>query len=411
MAERPFTFFSCFSGIEAASVAWKDLGWHCAGLSEIDPFANAVLAHHYPQTKNYGSITEFKSWGIEPGSIDLLIGGSPCQAFSRAGLQQGLADPRGQLSLCFLAAVNHWKPRWVIWENVPGVLGSNNGRDFATFLFALQQCGYGFAYRILDAKGTGRPEPIPQRRRRVFLVAAADGWQKPAKILFEPESLSWNPDQGAPERVTAAKTFGTGFDEASRAGRIHFRKSRRAQSATDFETWTESGHTNTLNLFDLGDTRTTSAIVESEAVLYENHAQDSRVKECKTVSPTICAKFGTGGGNTPLVREVITFQPGNLVRRAGANPSNSFVTTLKASSGDQTPHIAEIHCVRRLHPIEAERLQGFPDNHTQIPWKGKPADKCPEAPRFKCVGNSMAVPVIRLLGERIAKIEGQQKTQ
>lgn len=407
----PMNYLSVFSGIEAASCAWHHLGWKPAGFSEIDPFASAVLAHHYPQTKNYGSITEHKSWGIQPGTIDLLIGGSPCQAFSCAGLRQGLADPRGNLTLTFVSLVDSIRPRWVIWENVPGVLSSNGGRDFAAFIWALGQCGYGFSWRVMDAKGTGRPEPIPQRRRRVFLIAHSSGdFTRPAQILFEPESLPRNPDQGATQGEEIATPSGNGADKTSRTVLTHFRKSRRAQSSQDDETWVQDGHSNTLNLFDLGDTRKTSAVVHSESVLYENHAQDSRVKECRTVSPTVCAKYGTGGGNVPLVRQVITFQPGNLMRKAGAQPSNSIVTTLKASSGDQTPHIADIHCVRRLHPIEAERLQGFPDNWTRIPWKGKPAEACPDSHRFKCIGNSMAVPVIRLLGERIAAME-QRQTQ
>jgi site-specific DNA-cytosine methylase len=198
---------------------------------------------------------------------------------------------------------------------------------------------------------------------------------------------------------------------------------------------------NTLNNFDLGDTRTTHAVVKpiaftqnqrdeirelgdkagalssstgthqtnyiAQQQVYENHPNDSRITGPLEVAPTVVSRFGTGGGNVPLVNnEAITFQPGNLRREAGAEPSTTTTTTtLKASAGDQTPHIATAMAVRRLTPMECERLQGFPDNWSQIPWKGKPADQCPDGPRYKCAGNSMAVPVMRWIGEQIARVE------
>jgi hypothetical protein len=144
------TYLSVFSGIEAASVAWKDLGWEAKGFAEIDEFASAVLAHHFPSIKNYGDITKHTTWDIAPGSIDILIGGSPCQSFSASGKRTGLADPRGQLSLTYLELVKRLQPRWIVWENVPNVLRSNQGRDFAHFIISLGQCGYGWTYRVLD---------------------------------------------------------------------------------------------------------------------------------------------------------------------------------------------------------------------------------------------------------------------
>lgn len=224
-----------------------------------------------------------------------------------------------------------------------------------------------------------------------------------------------------------------------------FRKSKRASSATDSESWVEAGEANTLNNFDVGDTRTTHAVVEPQ--LYENHAQDSRVTGPHDVAPTVAAKFGTGGGNVPLVNpEAISFQPGNLCRQAGADPSTTSFPTLKCDAGYQAPHVAqpvvpldgmnllsrlgkcgETHsmqdfnpadpsftlrrggtqhgvltpmAVRRLTPNECLRLQGFPDNWTNIPWKGKPT--APDGPQYKCAGNSFAVPVVRWIGTRIA---------
>ena len=415
--------------MEAASVAWEPLGWKAVAFSEIEAFPCAILSTRYPNTPNYGSLTEYQSWPLEPGSIDLLVGGTPCQSFSVAGLRKGLADPRGNLALTFLGLADKLRPRWIVWENVPGVLSSGGGRDFGSFLGALEQLGYGWAYRVLDAQHFG----VPQRRRRVFVVASLGGRDVAASVLLEPESLCWHPAKGRKKGQATAPDAGSGVeaglpiwragDQANaehmidcagtvncnkgshggfiakpfshwEGGDVHptlnqahnigspgysnqelfsqkgaglipvpFRKSKRACSTTDNETWVEADASNTLNNFDLGDTRTTHAVV---GAVYENHAQDSRITGPLEVAPTVAAKFGTGGGNTPLVSAM---------------------------------------AVRRLTPTECERLQGFPDNWSRIPWKGKPEDQCPDGPRYKACGNSMAVPVMRWIGEQIARVE------
>lgn len=176
-------FLSVCSGIEAASVAWNPLGWKAVAFSEIEPFPCAVLAHHYPDTPNWGDMTKFQEWPNEP--IDLLCGGTPCQSFSVAGLRKGLDDPRGNLMLTFGAIAAKYRPKWLVWENVPGVLSSNGGRDFGTFLGMLGQLGYGFAYRVLDAQYFG----VPQRRRRVFVVGCLGDWRSAAAVPFEQESF------------------------------------------------------------------------------------------------------------------------------------------------------------------------------------------------------------------------------
>jgi DNA-cytosine methyltransferase len=158
-------YLSVFSGIEAATMAWHGLGWEPVGFAEIDPFPAAVLEHHYPDIPNYGDVTKYKEWDIEPGSIDILVGGSPCQAFSIAGLRKGLDDPRGNLMLTYGAIAGHFKPRWIVWENVPGVLSTNNGDDFRSFLDMLEELGYVCDIEILDAQWHG----LAQRRRRVFV--------------------------------------------------------------------------------------------------------------------------------------------------------------------------------------------------------------------------------------------------
>jgi len=194
-------YLSVCSGIEAASVAWHSLGWTPVAFSEIEKFPSQVLAHHHPNVPNLGDMTKFKEWKLnEP--IDLLVGGTPCQAFSVAGLRKGLADPRGNLTLTFLAMAEHFRPRWIVWENVPGVLSDKTGA-FGSLLGGLGELGYGWAYRVLDAQYFG----VAQRRRRVFVVGHSGGqWQRAAAVLFEPESLRWD---SAPSREPGERTAGT----------------------------------------------------------------------------------------------------------------------------------------------------------------------------------------------------------
>ena len=390
---KPIRYLSVCSGMEAASVAWHPLGWQPVGLSEIEPFPCAILKHRFPNIPNHGSLTEYKQWPLEPGAIDLLVGGTPCQSFSVAGLRKGLDDPRGNLALVFLGLADKLKPRWIVWENVPGVLSSAGGRDFGSFLGALVELGYGFAYRVLDAQHFG----VPQRRRRVFVVACLGDWHAPAEVLLEPDCVRRDTKKGrakgqgsasgseggvgtdhqliggidyehnphGPNDVTGPLLKGSPTGGGHPLPAIAYRKSKRACSTTDNETWVEADASNTLNNFDLGETRTTHAVV---GAVYENHAQDSRVSGPLEVAPTVAAKFGTGGGNVPLVGAM---------------------------------------AVRRLTPVECERLQGFPDGWSCIPWKGKPADQCPDGPRYKACGNSMAVPVMRWIGSRIARVEAE----
>ena len=185
-------YLSVCSGIEAATVAWHGLGWTPVGFGEIEPFPSAVLAHHYPNVPNFGDMTKHEQWTLQPGSIDLLVAGTPCQSFSVAGLRQGLKDPRGNLMLTYLAIAARLRPQWVVWENVPGVLSSNGGRDFGSFLGAMGELGYGWAYRVLDAQWCrthGHPRAVPQRRRRVFVVGCLGDWTRAAQVLFERESV------------------------------------------------------------------------------------------------------------------------------------------------------------------------------------------------------------------------------
>jgi len=363
-------YASVCDGIGAVHVAWQPLGWECAWTSEIEAFPSEVVRQRWG-FQNYGDALmhdgaadalPFMRWEDESGrGPELIVSGTPCQSFSVAGLRQGLKDPRGGLMLTFVEIAQRYRPRWLVWENVPGVLSSNGGRDFGALLGALGHLGYGWAYRVLDAQWFG----VAQRRRRVFLVGCLADQRRAAAVLFERESVRGNPParpaagkgtasspQGISGSVSskwAKRTGGPAGDECynlvadtcgtlcadkhpgaysgqdAYTGRlVPFAKSRRAQSSEDDETWVHGDVSPTINCFDQGDTRaTTVAVVPAMAV-------------------------------------------------------------------------------RRLTPRECERLQGFPDDYTLIKYRNKPAA---DGPRYKAIGNSMAVPVMRWIGDRINSVE------
>jgi len=333
---------SVCSGVEAATVAWHPLGWEPQWFSEIEKFPSAVLAHHYPNTPNLGDMTAFKEWPNDP--IDVLVGGTPCQSFSVAGLRKGLSDPRGNLMLTYLAIAAQYQPKWLVWENVSGVLSSNRGRDFGTFLGALAELGYGFAYRVLDAQYFG----VAQRRKRVFVVGYLGDWKRAAAVLFERESLSGH---SAPSRKAREEIAGTVTTRSGSGG---------------------GG--------GLGTDEACGGFL-----------QPSYIPKISATLETTCHDYSRADGFTMM-----------------AFPTE-MSGTQRASTKNISPALAAKHTtsiqqgarVRRLTPTECERLQGFPDNYTQIPYRNKPADKCPDGPRYKAMGNSMAVPVMRWIGERI----------
>ena len=193
------TYLSICSGIEAASVAWEPLGFKPVGFAEIEKFPCELLKQKYPNVKNYGDITQYEKWNA--GQFDILVGGTPCQSFSVAGKKGGTADERGALMYAHLGIVEAYRPRWIIWENVPGVLSSNSGYDFTSFLAGLEECGYGWAYRVLDAQYFG----VPQRRRRVFVIGHIDNrTDLAAKVLFELEEhrVSFKTSEGKKKEIS-----------------------------------------------------------------------------------------------------------------------------------------------------------------------------------------------------------------
>lgn len=494
---------SVCSGIEAATVAWHPLGWRPAFFSEIEPFPRAVLHHHYPQVPLHGDFTTIEA--DQYGAIDLLVGGTPCQSFSVAGLRGGLADDRGNLALEFLRLADRTRPRWLVWENVPGVLSSHShdapdlsppeidldsddgpedgeevvvedqydadeDHSFACFLAGLQELGYGFAYRVLDAQYFG----VPQRRRRVFVVGYLGDWRPPASVLFERHSLSGHP---APRRetgqaVAALTANGVGTcgadDNQGQAGHL-IAGPLLAKDGRGV-------HSDMVNFVAYGGNNTSGPIEVAAALNAHGGPHGWLDFESETfIAHTLrgegfdASEDGTGRG-TPLVpvafdckgTEVQFLTDGthpplrsmghlNSHSNAGGHaavavafnlrgredgaqpeidpdnlasirvPSYAFAQNtrdeVRLQGGDgeiagalaadpgmkQTTYVAPGGmAVRRLTPRECERLQGFPDDYTLVPHRGKPAA---DGPRYKALGNSMAVPVMRWIGERIAAVE------
>jgi DNA (cytosine-5)-methyltransferase 1 len=434
-------YLSVCSGIEAASVAWSPLDWKPVGFSEIEAFPSAVLKHHYPTVTNYGDMTKYKEWSIN-GTVELLVGGTPCQSFSVAGLRKGLEDPRGNLALTYVGILDKFRPKWCIWENVPGVLSSNKGRDFGSFLGALAELGYGFAYRVLDAQYFG----VPQRRRRVFVVGCLGDWVAPAKVLFERESLLRNPPPSRQERQEASAfspssfgNYGEGVGTLRRDGG-DLGGGSETLITFDRQSSGEYGTEPVASTISARDYKSAT-----DLIVYETHPADSRVKEMGETCQTVTSRWGTGGGNVPLVQSYSI--------REDAKANNFSATPLDVTPALQAlrPSVQSHHAqtfvahafkvrggcegggkgylgqdekaftlsvtqdqqiafnsnqnmaVRRLTPVECERLQGFPDNYSNIAWRGK--DDAPDSPRYKALGNSMAVPVMAWIGKRIQMSE------
>ena len=427
-------YLSVCSGIEAATVAWHDLGWSPVGFSEIEKFPSEVLQYHYPTVKNYGDMTKYKDWSID-GTVELLVGGTPCQSFSVAGLRKGLEDPRGNLALTYCGILDRFRPKWFIWENVPGVLSSNRGRDFGSFLGALAELGYGFAYRVLDAQHFG----VPQRRRRVFVVGYLGDWRPAAEVLFESDCLSRNTKKSRQEGQGVAKDV-----------EVSVGRDGKEPMTFDRQSSGEYGTDPIASTISARDYKSAT-----DLVVYETHPADSRVKEMGETCQTVTSRWGTGGGNVPLVQaysiredakannfsatplevtpalqalrpsvqshhaqtfiaHAFKIRGGSPVETGeyGGTPGKAAgkgylgqdekAFTLSTSQDQQIFHKSAI---RRLTPMECERLQGFPDGYTSIPWRGK--EEPPDAPRYKALGNSMAVPCMKWIGQRIQMVENK----
>ena len=422
-------FGTVCSGIGSPEAACGPLGWACQFQSEIESFPCAVLKHHYPDVPNYGDMTKFKEW--PNATIDVLVGGTPCQSFSVAGLRKGLDDPRGNLMLTYLAIAARYLPSWVVWENVPGVLSSHKGKDFGTFLGGLAELGYGFAYRILDAQYFG----VAQRRRRVFVVGHLGDWRRAAAVLFERASMSGHP---APCRETGKGVAPT----------ISARTKGGGGLGTDFDldgslipevcpTLRSGGNSTGGDRPPGTDVDTCYSLIPSIAgCLQERDAKgadgDTKPGHRIAISPPLTGNpYGDHESRDGLLVPVIadtlrsasnspkahgkqngtdreTLVPvafANVSDGSGLRNAGDFAQPITNRHGDPGTVINGMQ-VRRLTPMECERLQGFQDGFTRIGWGKKPADQCPDGPRYKALGNSMAVPVMQWIGKRIQFVDG-----
>ena len=456
-----FRYLDVCSGISAPSMGWRDLGWQCGGYSEIEAFPRSVLAERYGAvavdrdhrfshgsnvTPLFGDFTQIEAHHVGP--IDLLVGGTPCQDFSVAGLRAGLDGDRGNLSLEYLRLADRTCARWLVWENVPGVLSIDGGRAFGAILGGMAELGYGFAYRIFDAQHAG----VPQRRRRVFVVGYLRDWRCAAAVLFERHSLSGHP---APRRETwkdlaptiSARTkggggLGTDFDcdgglipaIVGQAMSAKWAKGSSGPSGDECHNLICVNIAPTLRAGGnaTGGIRPYGTDVDTRDGLI---AFNSREDCCSSDSV-----FGSLGSSSPQ-SAAVAIQAGALRENPDSGPdgvgvrSDGIAYTLEARSevqpvafaqnsrdevrlfgGDgstvgalgaepgmkQQCYVAQEWAVRRLTPRECERLQGFPDDFTLVPHRGKPAA---DGPRYKALGNSMCVKDIGWIGERIAMVE------
>jgi len=496
-------FLSVCSGIEAASIATQDLGWKAAAFSEIEPFPSAVLAHHWPDVPNLGDMTKYEQW---PNTLqfDLLCGGTPCQAFSVAGLRKGLDDPRAQLSLNFVEIAAKYRPKWLVWENVPGVFSSEGGADFASLLAALtgrEVCvpaegwgnsghiegipeAYGIAWRVFDAQFAG----VPQRRRRIFLVGHLGDWRRAAAVLFERHSMQGNSPPSREKREGTAEGSG---------GRSHW-------SGGPHPSLNQSNNIGGIGMSnqELFSQEGAGLVPDITGPITAGMSKGMRgtegvdsnwmIPEVANCLQTTCDDYSRADGFNMIAHPTYGI-PGNWIGRKPENGGNavepmhdvspcltkmdkhavafSFDPLASNSMKSKNPHsgcrevkisncldttrpdpaknqggmaiiqdaiafaqnsrdelrempiagclaaepgmkqqtyLRQNMAVRRLTPTECERLQGFPDGHTAIPWRNKPAGECPDGPRYKAIGNSWAVPCFRWIAQRINLINSLQ---
>lgn len=362
LREKNMKYISLCSGVESASLAWKDLGWEPVFFSEIDKFPSEVLKVRYPSVPNLGDMTQINFRKDEDGTIiccgengevrtdkiDLLVGGTPCQDLSVAGHRAGFKGERSSLAYDFVRIAYESGAKWFVWENVQGTLSSNQGRDFASLLslftgvdlevpkqgwkssgFVVPKRGdrFGVAWRVLDSQFTRTPKfpfAIPQRRKRLFVVGCFGDWGSAAEVLLEPHRMSW---------VTPT------------------RRRTREENSSSFKG-------------GIG-TAVGSKVLQVKCPWYGGEVHPTL---------TLCGFFSN--------QEISSEGIGRVVAREDLSGRQDML-------------------VRKMTPVECERLMGFPDNYTKIPWAGKSEEECPESHRYKVCGNSMCVNVMEWIGRRI----------
>lgn len=439
-------FLSLFSGIEAASIAWKPLGWECVGVSEIEPFPCAVLAHHYPDVPNLGDVTKITEDDIKKlGQIDLVVFGFPCQDLSVAGGRKGFQGERSSLFYDAIRVIEYAKrhcgTRFALLENVPGAFSSNKGADFTEVvkhMAGLDELntptnGWGkegaavgsnglLEWSVLDAQWFG----LAQRRKRVFAIVDFGDWTSRPPILLERESLRGDsaPSREAGQDFTAdvrASTEGKSWysvDTQQPPARLAheiapclaasmYKEPPSVMQLPNEPYQQVVGALCARDCKGVGNQYVAEGklVVEKAVCIGGQHPNASINTDGSC--PTLTSAMGMGGGHVPIA--AYGFKAGQGAKAGGIGYQEDLSPTLtSANSGSNM--VPTILCppsvVRRLTPIECERLQGFPDNWTKIPYRNKSADDCPNGPRYKALGNSMAVNVMAWIGQKIQQTQG-----
>lgn len=406
-------YLSLFSGIEAASVAWEPLGWEPVAFCEVDAFPSAVLAHRWPHVPNLGDITKVDWSDFAKGKRkpDVVVGGSPCQSFSVAGNREGLAGESG-LMFEYVRAVRGIMPRCFVWENVPGAFTSENGEAFRQLLAEMDALGYGLAWRVLDAQFFG----VAQRRERVFLVGCLGDPRRAARVLFEPDGLRWDTPSSRDKRQELAARAGRGPAGGGCAG-FGYKVSQGAGS------------------IGYGDEIAPTLLAgrNDAAALTPTYAIQGDIARGAHMSQNGCGYAGSGECYTLNTMDVHAVAAPVCLGDDNAKAACDVDMCGALKVGGSAPIMGgAAYEVRRLMPVECERLQGFPDGHTDLTGADPDAlfermardgmdeaerrklrtklrkwcKACPDTPRYKACGNSMAVPVMRWIGERIEMTEG-----
>jgi DNA (cytosine-5)-methyltransferase 1 len=409
------TAISLFAGVGGFDLAFQRAGVKVTAAVEIDKKCRDVLALQFPETKLFDDVKEvtgeqLRATGFIP-ERGIIAGGFPCQDLSIAGLRRGLDGSRSGLFHEIIRLADELKPQFLILENVGGLLSSQRGKDMGIVITALVERGYGVCWRVLDSQNFG----VPQRRRRIFIVASLGDHRRPAEILFERESGFWDIEAGRKKRKATS-------DSVERSVGVNsFQKSKRAQTVDDDESWVESEIVPTLNVFDSGDSRTTTVVTQEPKLLrmrggkdgggkgalvsenksltiatgndqtlflFEgNRVGDPRVHE--NVSPSVIARWGTGGNNVPLTLS-------NGIEQANTITASIYYKSTVVNQDVSSGHLLHNDSiVRRLTPKECERLQGFPDD-----WTASQADSS----RYKMMGNAVTVPVVEWIIKRMVKL-------
>ena len=384
------TFGTVCSGIGAPEVAWETLGMQPLWCSEIATFPSKVLKHHRPHVPNLGDFTRI-GIDVEAAPVDALVGGTPCQSFSIAGGRAGLDDPRGHLAIEFLLLARRIRPRWLVWENVADTLSVDGGDAFSTFLGLMVECGYGVAWRILDAQGFG----VPQRRRRVFVVGHLGDWRPSVAVLLERPSMHRHPRARAPEGAhpSSAARGSTSRSVANALTGNHNRHDGTVDTSV-----VENGGYDDEDLSRAANSEVSKALVASAGKSSYSTDQTFPLAFHATQDPitsidaTPCMSAEPSGA--PPVFAFDETQITHPENRATVSPDAPAPTLARNSrlrvAGGLRP--------RRLTETECERLQGFPDGYTLVPGASASA-------RYTALGNSMAVPVMRWIGRRILAVE------